>query len=285
MTDQRRSRDGAADHDVDHPGREPRLEGQLGEPERPERRDLRGFGHDRVAGSQSGSRLLAHSHHRPVPRHDGGDHPVGLGQGVVEDAPGPRAYPPVQLVDPAPVVPDPAGGGPSGVEGRHGRAVVHRGQRGRVRPLGVEQVGQAVEEGGSAVRSEGPPGREGGAGDVHRVVDLGRPGQAQVGHCPAGAGVAVGVERPGGGGASLGADEVTPGGQVPGQCEGVLPVDGHSSVEVSPPRPRRSPPRGARPRPRRRPPRPARPRRCPRGGCHRPAGPRRPAGCGRRRGA
>ena len=66
------------------------------------------------------------------------------------------------------VVPDPAGGGPAGVAGPStGVPLSTAVSAAASRPLGVEQVGQAVEEGGSAVRSERPPGREGGAGDVH----------------------------------------------------------------------------------------------------------------------
>ena len=78
MSGQRRSGLGSADHDIEHALGQSGLERQLGESQHPERRQFGRLGHHGVAGGQRRSALLAHPHHRAVPRWDHGDHAVGL---------------------------------------------------------------------------------------------------------------------------------------------------------------------------------------------------------------
>ena len=98
--------DGAADHDVEHPRGQPGFEGEFGEPQHPEGSDLRRLGHDGIAGRQRGAALLAHAHHRTVPRRNRGDDPVGLeADTVAPTAAGDHLV--VELVAPTGVVTDP----------------------------------------------------------------------------------------------------------------------------------------------------------------------------------
>ena len=133
-----------ADHDVERARREPGLERELGEAQRAERRDLRRLHHDGVAGGQRGHRLLAHAHHRAVPRHDRADHAVGLGQHDVERVARDRHDLAVELVDPPRVVARPRRGVGTRPHRAHRRAVVERVDRARfvvVAPRAGRRVG------------------------------------------------------------------------------------------------------------------------------------------------
>ena len=184
----------AADHDVQHSGRQPRLERELGEPKRTERRQLRGLDHDGVAGRQRGHRLLAHAHHRTVPRHDGADDPVGLGEHDVEDVARDRHDLAVELVDPARVVPGPGGGVLTRAHRAHRRAVVERVDRARLVVVRLEQVGEAVEDRHPLGHGDGPPLVPRSTRHRDRGVDLGRPGQRQLRLQHTGGGVVVLVD-------------------------------------------------------------------------------------------
>lgn len=67
-------------HHVEHSVRQPRLAGQLGHPQRAQRRQLGRLDHDAVPGGQRRSRLPRRQHCRKVPRQDSADDPDRLPQ-------------------------------------------------------------------------------------------------------------------------------------------------------------------------------------------------------------
>ena len=75
------------------PGGRPGLEGQLGEAQHAERGQLGRLGHHGVAGRQGRAALLAHAHHRAVPRRDDRDDAVGLEADVGQPAARPTSSP------------------------------------------------------------------------------------------------------------------------------------------------------------------------------------------------
>ena len=75
-----------AGHDVDDAGRDARLDHQLGQPQRRERRQLGRLHDHAVAGGEGRAHLPAAEHQREVPGHDGADHAQRLAQHVVEEA-------------------------------------------------------------------------------------------------------------------------------------------------------------------------------------------------------
>ena len=99
---------GAAHHDVEHPGGQPGLGRQFGEAQDAERGQLGGFGHDGVTGGEGRRRLLAHAHHRTVPRRDHRHHAIRL-EPHRRRRPPPGEHLTVELVAPTRVVPDPRG--------------------------------------------------------------------------------------------------------------------------------------------------------------------------------
>ena len=138
----------AADHDVEHPGGSPASSASSANRSAPNGASSGRLDHDGVAGRQRGHRLLAHAHHRAVPRHDRADHAVGLGQHVVEVRRRATGHDlAVELVDPA---------RRSSASTRrctrpeshraHRRAVVERVDRARLVVVRVEQVGEAVQD-------------------------------------------------------------------------------------------------------------------------------------------
>ena len=134
-------------HDVERAGREPGLEGELGEAHRAERRDLGWLRHHCVPGRQRGDRLLSHPHHGPVPRWDDRDHSVWLVQHQIDvvgrvhgrDIAG-------ELVDPARVVARPGRGVGTRIDDRDGSAVVERVDGARLLAVLVEEVGETVQD-------------------------------------------------------------------------------------------------------------------------------------------
>ena len=150
--------------------------------------------HDGVAGRQRRHRLLAHAHHRTVPRHDGADDPVGLGEHDVEDVARDRHDLAVELVDPARVVPGPGGGVLTRAHRAHRRAVVERVDRARLVVVRLEQVGEAVEDRHPLGHGDGPPLVPRSTRHRDRGVDLGRPGQRQLRLQHTGGGVVVLVD-------------------------------------------------------------------------------------------
>ena len=90
--------------DVDDPGREARLAGQLGHAQGRQRRLLGRLHHDRVAAGQGGAPLPGQHQEREVPGDDLADHADRLTQGVREEAAADRDRPPLDLVRPAGVV-------------------------------------------------------------------------------------------------------------------------------------------------------------------------------------
>ena len=77
--------------DVDDAGREPDLDGELGEPERRERRSRIGLEDGGAAGRERGRQLPRRHHQRVVPRHDLGAHTDRLLERVVGERAAERA--------------------------------------------------------------------------------------------------------------------------------------------------------------------------------------------------
>ncbi|MDR8771122.1 hypothetical protein FEP92_01500 [Burkholderia multivorans] len=87
-----------AGHDIDDAGRKSDLGHQLDDPQRRQRRDLRRFQHDRVAGGQRRAHLPAREHQREIPRHDLPDYADRRALHIVEEARFDRNHRALQLV-------------------------------------------------------------------------------------------------------------------------------------------------------------------------------------------
>ena len=170
--------------DVDHPGREARLAGELGDAQGRQRRLLGRLHHDRVAARQRRAPLPGQHQEREVPGDDLADHADRLAQRVREEAAADRDRPALDLVGPARVVAQRVADALH-VALRVGDrlAAVERLERGQLGGVLLDQVGQLEQQpaaiGGvhraPGARFEGPPRR------LDRLVDVGRAGRRDLG--------------------------------------------------------------------------------------------------------
>ena len=163
--------------DIDDTVRETRLAGELGHPERRERRLLGRLEHDRVPAGQGGSPLPREHQQREVPGDDLADHSDGLPQGIREEVATDRDGPAFDLVGPAGVIPERVADPfhvPLGIRDR--LAAVERLEGCQVGGVLLDQVGQLEQEfplfggvhGAPGARLQRPSRR------LHRPVDVGR---------------------------------------------------------------------------------------------------------------
>ena len=168
-------------HDVHDPGREARLDHQLGDAQGAQRGQLGGLHDHRVAGREGRAHLPAAEHEREVPRHDHPDHAQRLAQDVVQE-PG---------LDRDDIALDLVGHTAEVAEGRRGPrhvevpavadrvARVERLERGQLVGVGLDQVGEPKEQSPAGRGLRPGPRRERRGGGRDGTIDVGgcRPGR------------------------------------------------------------------------------------------------------------
>ena len=193
MAAQRRPGGRATGDHVEDAGREPGIGHEGGEAEAGERRQFRRLQHDGVARRQRRRHFQGQGDERPVPGDDGGHDAVRFGNDVIEGGTGRhRGDEPVELVGPAGVIPEPLhGGADTGPGGFERLAHLQAGERGHVGRRPGQEVGEAQQGVAAGAGRGAAPAGEGGAGGGHGGVDLGGPGQHDVGGGPPGRGIDV----------------------------------------------------------------------------------------------
>ena len=159
------------------PGRDARLERELGEPQRRQRRQLGGLQHERVAGRQAGRHLPGGDRQREVPRDDQADDAERLAEREV-DAAGDRDRVAQQPLGRAGVVAERVDDHAHLAERVADRlAGVARLEDGELVDVLGQRVGQPVQQHRAVGRADGAPGRErglrGGDGGVG-LLEAGR---------------------------------------------------------------------------------------------------------------
>jgi hypothetical protein len=163
-------------HDIDRVFGQTRLERQFGQAQRAQRALLRRLEHHRVAAGERRRQLPGRHQQGEVPRHDRADHADGLARDGRQDVVRGGRGLAVELVDRLGV---PAEGArhrwhihAAGIG--NGLAHVERFQQGKLRAVGVDEIGEALEHGLARLGRHARPAAllEGGAGGAYRVFDV-----------------------------------------------------------------------------------------------------------------
>ncbi len=170
----------AAGDDVEDPFGKPGLGAEFGKAQQRERGHLRRFQHDGIAGGKRRGDLPRADHQREVPRHDGADDADRLTVDEGEDVARGRRDLAIDLVDRLGIIAEAAGGAAGLGLQRHGdfRAVVAHAEHGKLQRVFLDQLGDPQQHllalGGRGLRPAAL--LEGGAGGLHRPLDIRRAG-------------------------------------------------------------------------------------------------------------